>query len=120
MGVVRAIRIVFLLLVGICLIVIAVANRSPVTLRLLPEELAGFFPSTPPIQVPVFLAIYGGIVLGLLIGFVWEWIREHKHRAEAAAKRSELAKLETEAEKIKKDAAGSDDEILALLERKTD
>ena len=120
MSFVRAIRILFLFLVGICLVVIAVANRSPVTLRLLPDELAGFFPSTPPIQVPLFLVIFGGIVLGLLIGFVWEWIREHKHRAEAAAKRSELARLETEAEKSKKDNSDSDDEILALLERRAD
>ena len=116
MGVVRAIRIVFLILVGLCLIVIAIANRSVVTLRLLPVELAEYFPSPPPIQVPVFLAIFGGIVLGLLIGFVWEWIRESKHRAEAAAKKSELAKMETEAEKSKRDKSEGDDEILALLE----
>ena len=112
----RAIRFVFLVLVGVCLVVVAVANRSPVTLRLLPEELAGYFPAPPPIEVPVFLVIFGGIVLGLLIGFVWEWIREHKHRAEAAAKRSELARLETEAEKSKRDKPDSDEEILALLE----
>ncbi len=116
MAVMRAIRIVFLILVGICLIVIAVANRGLVTLRLLPEEISGFFPSPPPIQVPVFLAIFGGMVLGLLIGFVWEWIREHKHRAEAAAKKSELARMESEAENSKKSKSDGDDEILALLE----
>ena len=32
------------------------------------------------LELPLFLVIFGGIVAGLLIGFVWEWFREHKHR----------------------------------------
>ena len=40
--------------------------------------------------------LFGGIVVGLLIGFLWEWMREHKHRAAAAERKAELRRLERE------------------------
>ena len=113
----RLARIAMFFLVGLCLVVFAVANRTPVTLQLLPTEISGYFISLPPVTVPVFVAIFGGIVIGVLIGFVWEWTREHKHRAAAAAAKSELSRLEYENSDLRKATAAGKDDILALLEK---
>ena len=44
----------------------------------------------------LFLVIFAGIVAGLLIGFVWEWLREHRFRSTAARERRERERLERE------------------------
>jgi len=105
-----------LITVGIGLIFLALANRDPVTLRLLPEELAHLAPILAPVTVPLFLTIFGGIIIGLLIGFFWEWMRERKHRLTARARRREIAKLENQVDGLKREKAGDQDSILALLD----
>jgi hypothetical protein len=55
-------------------------------------------------------------VAGLIIGFVWEWMREYKHRAEATRKSREVRKLEREVTKLKGEKHEGKDEVLALLE----
>jgi hypothetical protein len=55
------------------------ANRDLVQVRLLPEDLAALTGLTWGMELPLFLVIFGGIVVGVLIGFVWEWFREHGH-----------------------------------------
>ena len=62
------------------------------------------------------LAILGGVVAGLLIGFVWEWFREHKQRAEAKAQRRERDQLAREVQSLRGEANKGRDEVLALLE----
>jgi len=113
----RYIRYTFLLVLAVCLITVAMANRAPVTLHLLPEELAGFALLPNTLDLPLFVIIFGGIVSGLLIGFVWEWFREHKMRAEAARTRRSVKSLEQEVVRLKGDAVDEKDEILALLEK---
>ena len=67
---------------------------------------------------PLFMMVFGGIVAGLLIGFVWEWLREHKHRIEATRQGREARKLKREVEALKseKRQARGEDDVLALLE----
>jgi len=113
----RYIRYAFLLLLAVCLITVAMANRTSVTLHLLPEELAGFVSLPNTLELPLFVIIFGGIVAGLLIGFVWEWFREHKGRAEAARSRRDVKKLEREVQQLRGDKADEKDEIIALLEK---
>jgi hypothetical protein len=60
--------------------------------------------------------IFGGIGVGLLIGFFWEWARESKHRTTASTKAREVARLEREMTKLRAAQAGPEDEVLALLE----
>lgn len=114
----RFLRILFLVLLAIALVAVASANRAPVTLRLLPEELAGLAGVNWSIELPLFLVIFGGIVAGLAIGFVWEWFREHKHRAAAVQHRREAGRLEREVGRLKRETAQPDDDVLALLEGK--
>ena len=112
----RYIRYAFLAAVAIVLIVLALANRDMVTLQLLPGDMASYVGLNFTYQLPQFMIIFLAIVLGLLIGFVWEWLREHKHRAEARSATREKARLEREVKGLKRKSNEGQDEVLALLD----
>ena len=67
-------------------------------------------------QLPLFLVIFGGIVLGLLIGFVWEWFREMKHRSTASSKTREVTRLERELAAMRDATSLPKDDVLAILD----
>jgi lipopolysaccharide assembly protein A len=115
---IRYLRLLFVVLVGLCLLTVALANRAPVEVRLLPGDLAALTGVTWAIELPLFLIIFGGIIAGVLIGFVWEWFREYGYRANASAKSREVARLERELA-VLKDATSvpQQDDVLALLEK---
>lgn len=116
----RMFRLLFLAVLGIVLIAVASANRGLVTLRLLPEEMDSFLGIGWSLEVPLFLAIFAGIVAGLGIGFVWEWFREAKHRAAANQHKREAGRLEREVSRLKSEKPEAEDDVIALLEgRKT-
>ncbi len=110
------IRYAFLACLAIILIVVAAANRDMVTLTLLPDTLSGLIGFTAQITLPLFVVILGGVIAGILIGFVWEWLREHKHRAEAARRTREVEALERELRREKRLKNQDKDEVLALLD----
>ncbi|SHI81648.1 lipopolysaccharide assembly protein LapA domain-containing protein [Wenxinia saemankumensis] len=112
----RLIRILFWGLVALCLIVLGIANRDIVTLQALPTPLAGLFGVSPDIAMPLFVVILLGVALGLLIGFVWEWLREHKHRSEVRARRKEVVRLEREVGRLRSEKHEGQDDVLALLD----
>ncbi|MCB2137471.1 MAG: LapA family protein [Rhodobacteraceae bacterium] len=114
----RFLRLIFLIGLGIVLLAVASANRGPVTLRLLPEELGGLLGLSWSVDLPLFLVVFAGIVAGLGIGFVWEWFREAKHRAAASQHRREAGRLKQEVNRLKSDQRGPADEVLALLDGK--
>ena len=111
----RPIRYLVLAVIAIGLIVIAMANREPLTVGLLPDELSRLLGFNWEITLPTFAILLGAVILGVALGFVWEWVREHKHRAAAATEGKERRRLEQE---VKKVAPSSDkgDDVLALLE----
>ena len=113
----RFIWYMFLAVLAVCLIIVALANAQAVTLNLLPEALAQATGYGVSIELPLFVVIFMGILAGLLMGFVWEWLREHKHRAEAARRRGEVKKLEGELKRIQTGSEEQGDEVLALLEK---
>jgi uncharacterized integral membrane protein len=110
----RYIRYGFLLFLGLGLLVVALANRGAVTLSLLPGDLARLSGIQAEVTVPVFAVIFGGIAAGLVIGFVWEWLREHRYRSEASRKARDVARLEREMGRLRKPE--QKDDVLALLE----
>ncbi|WP_417254052.1 LapA family protein [Celeribacter sp.] len=113
----RYIRYAFLAALAVVLVTVAIANRDVVTLNLLPAELATLSGVTLSVSLPLFVVIFGAIIAGLLIGFVWEWMREYKHRSAASTHKREKEKLAREVSKLKTDKAKNDgDEVLALLE----
>lgn len=111
----RTIRYIFLIAIAVVLITVAVANRGPLTLRVLPENLEGVLGFSWQITLPAFVILLGAVLVGLLIGFVWEWLREHKHRVAATQERRERERLETEVKKVAPKQDKGDD-VLALLE----
>jgi lipopolysaccharide assembly protein A len=116
---IRYFRLIFLGLLGLCLLTLALATRAPVEIRLLPGDLAALTGLTWGLQLPLFLVIFASIVAGVLIGFVWEWFREHGHRATAAQKAREVARLERELAVLKDSRSiPAQDDVLALLEKR--
>ncbi|MCH2095489.1 MAG: LapA family protein [Rhodobacteraceae bacterium] len=112
----RYLRYAFLASLAVVLISVAMANRGAVEIRLLPEQLAEVFGLGYSVELPLFIVIFGGIVCGLLIGFVWEWLREHRHRAEASRKSSEVKRLERELRRVKGERDKGKDDVLAILD----
>jgi uncharacterized integral membrane protein len=109
-------RVAFLAVLGIALLILAFANIEPVTLRVLPREMADVLGWDRAVQVPLFLVIFAGILAGLGIGFVWEWLRETKHRSAAASSQREVTRLTREVEKLRGPDGRAGDDVLALLE----
>jgi uncharacterized integral membrane protein len=112
----RYIRYAFLAALAVCLVTIAMANRAMVTLNLLPEELSGFLGFSWSITLPLFVVIFMGIIAGVVIGFIWEWLREHKLRAAGKRTRKERDALIREVKKLKEPKAKPGDDIIELLE----
>jgi uncharacterized integral membrane protein len=112
----RYIRYVFLAILTICLVTVALANRGLVTLKAMPDTFAGYLGLSPTIELPLFIVIFLGITAGLLIGFVWEWLREHRHRAEARTRGREVIHLEREVARLKGEKNEGKDDVLALLD----
>ena len=116
---IRYLRLLLLALLGLVLLTVALANRAPVPVRLLPDDMAALTGLTWAMELPLFLVIFGGIILGVLIGFVWEWFREHGHRATASQKSREVTRLERELAVLKDSTSVPPrDEVLALLDKR--
>ncbi|GHF35947.1 lipopolysaccharide assembly protein LapA domain-containing protein [Seohaeicola zhoushanensis] len=113
----RYIRYAFLGALAVVLISVSLANRAAVELRLVPEALADLLGFNQVITLPLFVVVLGGIAVGLVLGFVWEWLREHKHRREASVKTREVNKLEREVTRLKGKQNEGRDEILAILDK---
>jgi uncharacterized integral membrane protein len=113
---IRTFRYVLIVLLGLALLTVALANRAPVAVRLVPDDVAAFLGLSMSAELPLFLIIFAGIVAGLMIGFVWEWLREAKHRTTASTKSREVARLERELAALRGTTTDTDDDILALLD----
>lgn len=112
----RYVRYLCIVIFAVALISVALANRASVALKVLPEEVSGWFAVSPEWNVPLFLVILGSVVAGLLVGFIWEWIREHGQRADAAKQTREIRRLEREVARLKEEKHEGKDDVLALLD----
>lgn len=112
----RYIRYACMAIFAVALIAVALANRAIVPLKVLPTEISGWFAVNPQIDLPLFLVILGSILVGLLVGFVWEWVREYGERAEAAKQAREMRRLEREVARLKAEKHEGKDDVLALLD----
>ncbi len=71
-------------------VMVALANSGSVTLALWPDTVASFVGREAQITLPLFVVVGGAIGLGLVLGLIWEWLRERAIRREAAQSRREL------------------------------
>lgn len=112
----RAIRYLLLAVLALVLIFVAASNRELVTINLMPESLTAFVGGQWSLTLPAFLALFLAMVFGLIVGLVWEWLRESSLRAESKARAQQLARLEREVGDLRITHAGPRDEVLAILD----
>lgn len=110
----RQIRYFFLGLLMLAVIVLCLANAGFVTLNLLPGPLAAILPVS--VNLPLFVVILASVLLGLLIGYMLEYIREHKHRKTASQKKREADALSRQVADLKRKSGQADDDVLAFLD----
>jgi len=117
-------RYALLAIVLVLAVTVALANRAPVTLALWPDSVTSVLGFGYAVTLPLFVVVVGALGLGLLLGLIWEWLRERGIRAEAARTRRELEQLRARdgvaAAASPAPTAAPRDDILALVDgRKT-
>ncbi len=112
----RTLKLLLLCLILVLIVVLALANRGPVTLHLLPEGMATGS-CRCRCEVPLYAVSLVSIGVGMVIGYLLEWLREHKHRRRASLKAREAAQARREVERLRKDTGRHEDDVLALLGR---
>lgn len=113
---IRYLKFAFIAVLTLVLVTVALANSAPVTLRVLPEQMAGYLGWSWSVELPLFIVIFGSILAGVFLGFVWEWLREHKHRAAARSERRRRDELEREVSQLRTKKSEPRDEVLAIVE----
>ena len=113
----RYLRYLVLAVIAVALVTMALATRDAVLIRLMPEDLAAMLGVNWQMEVPLFLVMFGGIVGGILIGFVWEWAREHKHRVVAKGATKQVSRLERELATMRDATTLPKDDVLAILDK---
>jgi uncharacterized integral membrane protein len=99
----RAIRLAFFVTLAAVLVVVAAANRDLMTVSLLPAAVAPFAGGQWSLNMPAFLALFLAMIFGVLVGLVWEWLRE-------------LVALEREMGHLRQTGAAPHDDVLAILD----
>jgi uncharacterized integral membrane protein len=100
----RLISVLITIPLAVILIALAVANRSPV-----PVRLDVFNPQNPALTVnaPLFVWILLAVAIGVIAGGIGAWFAQGTHRKMERKYRSEAKKLRFEVEDTKR-AAGTD------------
>jgi uncharacterized integral membrane protein len=96
--VIRFLKALILLPVAILIVLLAVANRAPVTLSLDPfsQEAPEF-----AFQLPLFAVIFAAVMLGVVIGGTATWLAQGKNRKSRRRLRRETRQLRYETERLK-------------------
>jgi uncharacterized integral membrane protein len=96
--VIRFLKALILLPVAILVILLAVANRAPVTLSLDPFSQAAPEFST---QLPLFAVIFAAVMLGVVIGGMASWLAQGRYRRDRRRFRREAKTLRHETERLR-------------------
>ena len=95
----QTIKLIVLGLLAAILIALGVANMVAVDLYLLPAKLFGDTFSIK--EIPLAVVILAAVLLGILVGLVIEYLREHKQRRVANEKRREIVQLRQEVTRLR-------------------
>jgi uncharacterized integral membrane protein len=101
---IRFLKALILLPVAILVVLLAVANRAPVTLSL--DPFSGDVPEFAT-QLPLFAVIFAAVMVGVVIGGVASWLAQGKHRRERRRFRREARTLRHETERLRAQAPAS-------------
>lgn len=119
----KFVRYALLALVLALCVTVAMANRDPVTLALWPDTMTAFLGFGYALTLPLFVMVGGAVGLGLVLGLVWEWLRERGQRAEGAKARRELDRVrsgQAPAQPAVGPANAPRDQVLAILNDRDD
>lgn len=109
------IRYLVLIIVGLTYFIFCFANQEIVTLSFLPQEFQINTKTTLSVDVPIFIVLSAGLLIGLILGFTLEWFRNLKsqrlRRKIANKKKTERNTVVTRSPNGK-----SEDELLELLD----
>lgn len=91
-------KLLVLIPVAAVIILLALANRGPVTLSVDP-----FVSGLPlySVTVPLYVAILSAMMAGVIVGGIAAWFGQGKHRRAARTNRRECEKLRAESERLK-------------------
>lgn len=112
----RWIKILFLVVVALALVLLFFANNDPVTLNLLPTAMAEAIGIPNAFTTSLFIVVVAALLIGIVVGFIWEWLREHRFRAEGKAHRREAQRLNQEVAAMKGRSSDGQDDILAIID----
>ena len=112
----RYLRMLFVAVLAIALLTVALANRQIVEVGLFPGHFGAYLGGTWSARMPLFLVILLSLLIGMLLGLVWEWLREAQLRQESARRAAELSRLEREVGSLRIVHAAPRDEVLAILD----
>lgn len=119
----KALRYALLAVVLALCVTVALANRDPVTLALWPDTVTAFLGFGYALTLPLFAMVGGAVGLGLVLGLVWEWLRERGMRVEGARARRELDKVRSGQAPAQPPAGPANpprDQVLAILNDRDD
>jgi uncharacterized integral membrane protein len=89
---------ILLLPVALIVILLAIANRAPVTFSLDP-----FARGAPELAfaVPLYLLLFAVLVFGVLLGGIGAWLTGGRHRRSNRAARREVGRLRQETDRLR-------------------
>jgi uncharacterized integral membrane protein len=93
----RYLKLLILLPVAAAIIGLAVINRASVSLTYWPESLG----TAQSIQLPLFVAMLGAVIVGVVLGGMATWLAQGQHRRAERQYRREAERLRAEADRLK-------------------
>lgn len=111
----RFIKLLLLAIILAGIVLVSVANRGLITVNLLPEPLVPYANIPTDLTLPLYVVLLAAVAVGMLIGYILEWLRERKHRREVGTTKREVSRLEREIENLRKKTGEGQDDVLALL-----
>jgi uncharacterized integral membrane protein len=94
----RTLALLILIPVAVVLVLLAIANRAPVTLSLDP------FSKTVPVlsfTAPLFVFLLLGVMTGVVVGGIATWLRQGRHRRLERQYRRDAERYRGETEQLK-------------------
>ncbi|MFV0293514.1 MAG: LapA family protein [Paracoccus sp. (in: a-proteobacteria)] len=113
----RFIRFLFVAALAIVLLVLALANRSAVTVKAFPANFDQYLGENWQITLPLFMVILMSVLLGIVLGLIWEWLREAHIRSESSRRARNVARLEREVGSLRDQHNAPKDDVLAILDQ---
>lgn len=112
----RYLRMLFVAVLAVSLLTVALANRQIVDVSLFPGQFGRYLGGTWSARMPLFLVILLSLLIGMVLGLIWEWLRESHLRQESNRRAFELRQLEREVGGLRTTHAAPRDEVLAILD----